>query len=132
MNGLFLVDTSVWFKVFRRPARIELEQVVPFERVVTCLPVIQEILQGFTDEAAFRKAKSALEAMPIVESPLSYEVVLEASQLYRTCRRAGYTVRSATDVLIAACALRNELTVLHRDRDFTRIAKVCGLKQRAV
>jgi hypothetical protein len=30
------------------------------EELVTCLPVIQEVLQGFRDEAAHRKARAAL------------------------------------------------------------------------
>jgi predicted nucleic acid-binding protein len=132
VSDLFLVDTSVWIEVFRQPARLRLEDIVPLDEVVTCLPVVQEILQGFTDEAAYRKAKAALGSMPTVESPLSAEVFLEAAQLYRTCRRAGHTVRSSTDVLIAACALRNGLTVVHRDRDFDRIARVSGLEQREV
>jgi predicted nucleic acid-binding protein len=34
------------------------------------------------------------------------------------------------DCLIAACALRHALTVLHVDRDFDLIARVAPLKQR--
>ncbi|MCE9581620.1 MAG: PIN domain-containing protein [Planctomycetes bacterium] len=45
-------------------------------------------------------------------------------------RRQGVTVRSSVDCLIAACALRHQLTVLHRDRDFHRLAKVSPLRQR--
>jgi len=52
--------------------------------------------------------------------------------LYRAARRQGLTVRSSVDCLIAACALRNGLTVLHRDRDYPLLAKVSGLQQRAV
>jgi predicted nucleic acid-binding protein len=45
-------------------------------------------------------------------------------------RRTGLTIRSSVDCLIAACALRNDLTILHRDRDFRSLAKISGLKQR--
>ena len=34
--------------------------------------------------------------------------------------------------VIAACAIRNSLAVLHRDRDFDGIAEVSGLDSRAV
>lgn len=38
--------------------------------MVTCLPVIQEVLQGFSEERAFSTARVALHALPTVESPL--------------------------------------------------------------
>ena len=127
-----LVDTSVWIEVFRRGRPLVLSTLVPFDDVVTCLPVILEVLQGFADERAYRVAREAMFALPIVESPLRAEVVLEAVMLYRTSQRAGLTVRSSADCLIAACALRNDLEVLHRDRDFVAIARVSQLRQRSV
>ena len=124
---IVLVDTSVWIEVFRTPPRIRLERLVDFDDVVTCLPVIQEVLQGFPDERAFATARGALHALPTVESPLRVEVFEEAVQLYRAARRAGYTVRSGVDCLIAACALRHGLTVLHHDRDYDVLARVSAL-----
>jgi predicted nucleic acid-binding protein len=67
-----------------------------------------------------------------VESPLRAEVFLEATELYRRARRAGRTIRSGIDCLIAVCALRNSLAVLHCDRDFDRLAEVSALQSRAV
>lgn len=127
---MVLVDTSVWIEVFRKPARLRLEHVVDFDDVVTCLPVVQEVLQGFGDERAFTAARDAMHALPIVESPLRAEVFDEAVRLYRAARRAGYTVRSGVDCLIAACALRHGLTVLHRDRDYDALARVSALDAR--
>jgi predicted nucleic acid-binding protein len=125
-----LVDTSVWIEVFRRPRAFDLEAVVAFDEIVTCLPVVQEVLQGFDDERAYRTAREAMLALPIVESPLRGDVVLEAVGLYRAARRQGLTVRSGVDCLIAACALRHDLEVLHRDRDFASLARVSSLRQR--
>lgn len=124
---MYLVDSSVWIETFRkqRPLRIELR--VDLEEVVTCVPVIQEVLQGFRDESAFRIAKDAMFAFPIVESPLTQQVYFEAVQLYRSARRSGLTVRSGVDCLIAVCALRNRLTVIHKDRDYSALAEVCPL-----
>lgn len=48
--------------------------------------------------------------------------------LYRTARRVGATVRSSVDCVIAACALRHDLVVLHDDRDFDAIARISPLK----
>ena len=67
---MVLVDTSVWIEVFRRPAGVRLEDHVDFDEVVTCLPVVREVLQGFDREADFRLARDAMWALPIVESPL--------------------------------------------------------------
>ena len=129
---MVLVDTSVWIEVFKRRTPLKLEKEVEFDDVVTCLPVVQEVLQGFDDEASFRTARESMFALPIVESPLTFGVIEEAADLYRRARRAGVTVRSGTDCLIAACALRHDLTVLHHDRDFGRLAKVSTLSARSI
>ena len=128
---MLLVDTSAWIEVFRRPAGLTLDDIAPDrDRIVTCLPVIQEVLQGFDDERAFRIAETAMHAMPCVESSLSRTLFDEAIALYRRARRAGVTVRSSVDCLIAACAIRHGLTVVHCDRDFPALARVAPLSQK--
>ncbi|MBM4063550.1 MAG: PIN domain-containing protein, partial [Planctomycetes bacterium] len=93
---MILVDTSVWIEVFRRQRPLDLEAIVDFGEVVTCPPVVQEVLQGIRDEPSFRLARQAMLALPVVESPTPIGVWLEAAQIYRTVRAAGATVRSAT------------------------------------
>ncbi len=127
---MVLVDTSVWIEVFRRPSKVQLEDWLDFDDIITCLPVIQEVLQGFGAEPAFLRASESMLALPIVESPLRIDVYLQAVDLYRTARRAGVTIRSGVDCVIAACALRHQLEVLHHDRDFDSIAKVSALRTR--
>jgi predicted nucleic acid-binding protein len=130
-NVALLVDTSAWIELFRRPPGLTVER-LDIDRAVTCLPVIQEVLQGFSDERAFRAARVAMYSLPCVESPLSAAVVEEAVDIYRRARRAGVTVRSSVDCLIAACAIRHHLTVVHCDRDYTAIAKIAPVKQRNI
>lgn len=125
---MILVDSSVWIEFFRRDSDLDLEASLDLEEVVTCLPVIQEVLQGFDDQRTYLLAREAMFAFPVVESPLSDEVHLQAVDLYRAARRAGLTVRSSVDCLIGACALRNSLTVAHHDRDFDALAKVSPLE----
>lgn len=127
---MYLVDTSVWIEVFRKPSRLRLPDLIDLEEAVTCLPVVQETLQGFRDEGAFRTAREAMLALPCVESPLRREVFEEAVALYRSGRRAGLTIRSSVDCLIAACALRHGLTVLHHDRDFDLLGEISTLQAR--
>jgi predicted nucleic acid-binding protein len=127
---VILVDTSVWIEVFRARRPLDLERVLDFDEVVTCLPVIQEVLQGFRDERAYRRAREAMSSLPIVESPLGADVFSDAVDLYRNARRTGRMVRSSVDCLIAACAIRHDLEVLHRDRDYAAIAEVSALRHR--
>ena len=130
---LLLVDTSVWIEVFRKPSRFQLgSSIASLDEVVTCLPVIQEVLQGFTDDAAFRIAREAMLALPILESPLSQEVFEEGVRLYRAARQAGITVRSGVDCLIAACAIRHSIPVLHHDRDFEMLARISTLQEQRI
>ena len=129
---MILVDTSVWIEVFRRPSTLHLESLVEFDDIVTCLPVVQEVLQGFNSEPAYVRARESMLALPIVESPIGQQRFLEAVDLYRMARRQGLTIRSGVDCLIAACAIRHQLEVLHRDRDFDALARVSPLRARNV
>lgn len=129
---MVLVDTSVWIEFFRKGSNLDLETVVEFDEIVTCLPVIQEVLQGFRDEQAFRIASHSMQQLPIVEAPLGARVFNDAIHLYRSARRMGLTIRSSVDCLIAACALRHDLTVLHRDRDFDMLARVSSLSSQNI
>lgn len=128
---MVLIDTSVWIEVFRRRSPLDLEAVVEFDAVVTCLPVVQEVLQGFREESAYRTAREALLSFPVLDSPLELEVLQEAVSLYRTARGRGITVRSSVDCLIAASALRHDCEVLHRDRDYPALARVSRLRERS-
>ena len=127
---MILVDTSVWIEVFRPRRPFDLEAIADLDEIVTCLPIIQEILQGFREENAYRSARDAMFSFPIVESPLMSDVFVEAVGLYRMARRSGQTIRSSVDCLIAACAIRHDLEILHRDRDFTALAQVSPLRER--
>ena len=129
-HDVLLVDTSVWIEFFRRGGRVNLREVASREELVTCLPVVQEVLQGLREESSFRIARDALLALPVVEAPMRTELFLEAADLFRQARRAGVTIRSSVDCLIAAVALRHDLEVWHRDRDFNAISRIAPLRVR--
>src|SRR6266849_6005086 len=121
---MILVDTSAWIEVLRGHRNARFAQLESTDEIVTCLPVMQEVLQGFDDEKGYWVARSAFETIRFVESPLSRAVFTEAVQLYRQARRAGLTIRSGVDCLIAACAIRNGAKIVHSDRDFEKLARV--------
>ena len=128
---MVLVDTSIWIEVLRRGDGLDLESLVDFEEVVTCPPVVQEILQGIRDAESHAMVREAMLALPMVESPMPLAVYLEAAELFRSARRGGFTVRSSVDCVIAACAARHSLVILHRDRDFDALAKVAAIDVRS-
>lgn len=130
---MILLDSSVWIASFQRRDPIKLDVVVDLDDVATCLPVVREVLPGFRDEGAFRvAAQASMLSFPMVESPMEQDVLLDAVVPYRTARRSGVTVRSSVDCLIAACALRHDLEVIHRDRDYPALARISALRQRRV
>lgn len=129
---MVLVDTSVWIEVFRKKGVVRLEDIVNFDEIVTCLPVVQEVLQGFKDPWAFRIARESMYSLPMVESPLSQDIFDKAIDLYRRARSSGISIRSSVDCLIATCCLEHDLEVLHRDRDYSALCKVSSLRERVL
>ncbi len=124
---IFLVDSSVWILHFSRNVSFDLRNLCKAEDRVMCLPVYQEILQGIRDETAFRSIKESLDSALMIEDPMERSLFQEAAGLYRMARRQGYTIRSGVDCLIAACAIRHNIPVLHRNRDYGYLAKVSEL-----
>ncbi len=127
---MHLVDTSAWIEIFRRGTTLSVDDIVDDrDRIVTCLPIIQEVLQGFEDERAFRIAETAMYALPCVDATISRSHIDAAVDVFRRARRSGVTVRSGVDCLVAASALRHGLTVVHCDRDYSNLARVIPLEQ---
>lgn len=127
---MVLVDTSLWVADLARVGFLKLH--VSRAEIVTCPPVIQEVLQGIRHEHGYAIVRATMFRLPILESPLSLDVFEEAAQIYRTGRITGFTIRSPFDCLIAAVAIRNGVELLHSDRDFETIARFTRLQSRYV
>jgi predicted nucleic acid-binding protein len=126
-----IVDTSAWVEYLRATgstihlmlkARIE-----SGDALATPAPVVMEILAGCRSEEAAGKLRRLLARFEIldVEGLADFE---DAALIQRECRRAGETVRSMMDCLIAAIALREQRPLLAMDRDFEKIARHFGLE----
>ena len=61
-------------------------------------------------------------SLPFVHAK-NYDTYIHAVDIYRECRKKGFTIRKTIDCLIAAIAIENNLALLHNDRDFSNIAK---------
>ena len=86
--------------------------------------VYQEVLQGVSSEREFGQVSEYLGSQTFYHVRESIESYREAARMYFECRRAGITIRSAVDCLIARVAIEHDLVLLHDDRDFEKMAEV--------
>jgi predicted nucleic acid-binding protein len=120
---VILVDTSVWIDVFRDASqgkRKALLAALAGEEVVLTRFSQLELLQGCRNEQEWNLLQLYLDSQDYVEaSTTTWE---DAARIYFDLRRDGFTVRSPIDCCIAQLALKNDLMLFHRDRDFKVIA----------
>ncbi|HKB14734.1 MAG TPA: PIN domain nuclease, partial [Planctomycetota bacterium] len=94
------------------------------EVVLTGL-ILQEVLQGFREERAFRAVSLDLESIPLLRS--SRADFVAAAALHRRCAASGVSASTA-DCQIASAAIRHRCRLLTADRDFERIARLSPLR----
>jgi predicted nucleic acid-binding protein len=123
---VILADTSIWVEILNGRLKPTDEEVLP---LVTCGPVLQEVLQGLRPGVGRHALQDALLAVPVICDPIPKRIYLAAADLFRDGRRRGLTIRSSVDCLIAAIAIDRRLPVWHRDRDFTAIARFSTLRE---
>ena len=124
---MVLIDTSVWIDLFSRAPRCRLfPDQMPL--IVTCTPVVQEVFQGLPLSQAGHVIKKQFLHLPCLADPLELSLFMEAAEVYAVGRRQGLTIRSSTDCLIAAIAIRHKVPVWNRDRDFETIKSYTALQ----
>jgi predicted nucleic acid-binding protein len=127
---LILVDTSVWidyFKGVRNPQTDQLDNLLSREPVAIGDLILAEVLQGFSDDGAFREARRLLTALTVVELG-GQEIAIQAAQNFRELRKLGVTVRKTIDTIIATRCIEGQYDLLHNHRDFDPFAKYLGLR----
>jgi len=126
---MILVDTSVWIDFFRGSGSGLILHGLIKEEESLGLTVIHltEILQGIKEERTHQQIQKHLLSFPIFLTK-GIDTYLHASDIFRTCRRRGKTIRKTVDCIIAAIAIENKLILLHHDRDFDQIATCTTLK----
>jgi predicted nucleic acid-binding protein len=124
--AVVLVDTSIWIEVQRRS--FDLEAFVDIGEIAICPPIAQELLQGARLPEHYSMVWHTILSARMLDDPMPLEAFEEAAQIYRQCRDDGYIIASSFDCLIAACAIRHEIPLLQRDRDFEKIAAMAPLE----
>jgi predicted nucleic acid-binding protein len=127
---MVLVDTSVWVDFFNgvdTPEVNGLDELLGSARLLIGDLILAEILQGFTRDADYRKARNLLASVPYTDL-VGHDVALAAADNYRTLRRRGITVRKTIDVIIGTFCIVNNHELLHSDRDFDAMEQALGLR----
>jgi predicted nucleic acid-binding protein len=122
----YLADKSALTRRDTRPeVREALEPLLLSGEVATCGIVDLELLYSATSRATYRALTEALRGMTRVaveDACVERAIQVQAMLAERSQHRAV----PLPDLLVAACAERAELAVLHYDADFERIAKLTG------
>jgi predicted nucleic acid-binding protein len=119
-----LVDTSVLTRLARPAVREAIEPRV--ERGELARAGISDLEVGYSARSAeeWDQLAYALEAFALIET--TGEHVRRARRVQRALAAKHQRGRKIPDLLIAAAAEAESLTVLHYDADFDRIAEVTG------
>ena len=127
---MILVDTSVWIDFFcarNAPGAAFLKSLIELrEKVCLCGVILTEALQGIRDDKEFEKTEALLSNLIFL--PMDRDTFLHASNIYRTFRSRGTTIRNSVDCMIAAVCIEHNVELLHNDRDFDRIANEFDLR----
>ncbi|MBD3628450.1 PIN domain nuclease [Cyclobacterium sp.] len=126
MNEPILFDTSVWIDFLNKkstPAANLLAHFIEEDMEVLLTPtILQEILQGIRDDYKYLQVKEMLSYFTMLDLP-AVQAAIGASDLYRSLRKKGATVRKSNDCLIAFYALEFSCSMVHDDTDFDLISK---------
>jgi predicted nucleic acid-binding protein len=128
---LILVDSSAWVEFLRgtgSPVNTRVRLLLESRAsLATTEPIVMEVLAGARDDrhlTMLRRLVLGCRMIPL-RGLSDYE---EAAAVYRTCRRAGLTVRRLVDCLIATVAINADVPLLHADSDFDLIASRTALR----
>jgi predicted nucleic acid-binding protein len=115
-----VVDTTVWVDYLQgigNPATDWLHVEIDRQRLALTDVILCEVLQGVRDEAAAKSVERQLLKLEVFDTG-GVDLARDAARNYRTLRGRGHTVRKTIDCLIATFCIREQHSLLHRDRDF--------------
>jgi len=115
-----IVDTTVWIDFFQGVANPETDWLhleLDRQRLGLTDLILCEVLQGVRDEAAVKDVERQLFKLEVFETG-GVALARESARNYRALRSRGHTVRQTIDCIIATFCIREQHSLLHRDRDF--------------
>jgi predicted nucleic acid-binding protein len=124
-----IVDTTVWIDYFQGVENPETEWLnteLDRQRLGLTDIILCEVLQGVRDDVVAKEVERRLLNLEVFDTG-GVAVAREAARNYRALRSRGHTVRKTIDCLIATFCLREQHSLLHRDRDFDPFEKFLEL-----
>jgi predicted nucleic acid-binding protein len=121
----YLPDTSVWARLSHDPVRAALVPHISRGLVGTCPIIDLEILYSArtgAEHSHYRAQREAFEYFAMTDEIAQRAVEVQGM----LAQRAQHRSVSIPDLLVAATAERYQLTVLHYDGDYDRIAALTG------
>ena len=128
---MILADTSAWVEFERHTGSPVDERMAhllehgPFPAITE--PVVMELLAARRPAEDVARVRRRLLAFRMLQVG-GLHTWEQAAVIQRACRARGETVRSLLDCVIAAVAIREGATLIHRDRDFDVIARYTPLQ----
>jgi predicted nucleic acid-binding protein len=122
-RGLILADSSAWIEYLRRSESeidLRVDALIREGALAVTEPVAMEVLAGASDE----EERERPELLPVT----GFDDYQFAASIQQQCRAAEGPAHSIVACLIASVAIRNGVTVLHRNRDFDLIARHTPLR----
>lgn len=124
LTPTYLADRSALARMPIPAVRSRLAPLLVDGLVATCGIIDLEVGYCARDAAAHAAVRRERRALP--RAPVTDEVLDRAFELQGLLAERGHHRLPIPDLVIAACAEAAELTVLHYDGDFDRIADVAG------
>jgi predicted nucleic acid-binding protein len=124
-----IVDTTVWVDYLQGVSNPETDWLhleLDRQRLGLTDVILCEVLQGVRGDSAAKDVERQFLKLQVFETG-GVGVAREAARNYRTLRSRGHTVRKTIDCLIATFCLREQHSLLHRDRDFDPFEKYLDL-----
>lgn len=129
---MVLIDTSAWVEYINdgEPSICQkVDAALSDEIVVMGDLIFCEVLQGLYDAKQRGKVRDLFLSLPQFEM-VGFENAERASANYRQLRELGLTIRKTIDVLIGTFCAKNDIEIIHHDRDFENMKVVVKLKTR--
>ncbi len=120
----FIADKSALAGLNRAEVAELLGPLIVEGRVATCPIIDLEMLYSARSHADYEATLAERRAMPSV--PINEAVTYRAIDVQHRLARRGHHRLALADLLIAAAAELNDLTVIHYDADYDRIAEITG------
>ena len=127
---MILVDSSTWIDYFRGVSTAQtskLDSLLDSEPLAIGDLILAEVLQGFTNNSDFNKAKGLLTSLDVVDIG-GADIAIQAAKNFRILRGLGITIRKTIDTVIATRCIESGYVLLHNDRDFDAFAKHLKLR----